>query len=182
MVLSEHEAETRLAELHRQREAIDRAITDLTLYLELGRRLTVVLPAAGEAVPDASGPVEAAPVPHAPERKSATRANATPAPLSGEPREPAVSVGARAEAKPVLTDGVMARRYGRALIEAAVAVLKEAGSPLHASEIHAALEARGFTVPGQQDPVAALNTRLWKRASSGGPIRRLGDAIYALAE
>ncbi|TXN20925.1 hypothetical protein FV217_16165, partial [Methylobacterium sp. WL9] len=40
MVLSEAEAETQLAALRRQREALDRAINDLTLYLELGRRLT----------------------------------------------------------------------------------------------------------------------------------------------
>ena len=79
-------------------------------------------------------------------------------------------------------EGALARRYGRALIQAAVAVLEEAGRPLHVSEIVAMLSARGFSVPGQQDPVAALNTRLWKRSGEGGPVRRLGDAVYALPD
>lgn len=74
-------------------------------------------------------------------------------------------------------DPAGARRYGRALVEAAVAVLAEAGRPMHAGEILEHLAARGFGVPGQ-DPVAALNTRLWKRSGPGGPLRRLGDAVY----
>ncbi|AWN37310.1 HTH domain-containing protein [Methylobacterium radiodurans] len=74
-------------------------------------------------------------------------------------------------------DPAAARRYGRALVEAAVAVLAEAGRPMHAGEILERLAARGFGVPGQ-DPVAALNTRLWKRSGPGGPLRRLGDAVY----
>ncbi|KAB1070495.1 winged helix-turn-helix domain-containing protein [Methylobacterium planeticum] len=78
-------------------------------------------------------------------------------------------------------DPVAARRYGRAVIEAAIGVLEAAGRPLHAGEILERLSARGFTLPGQ-DPVAALNTRLWKRAGPGGPVRRMGDAVYALAE
>ncbi|GJD78157.1 hypothetical protein NBEOAGPD_1371 [Methylobacterium gregans] len=48
---------------------------------------------------------------------------------------------------------------------------------MHAGEILEHLAARGFGVPGQ-DPVAALNTRLWKRSGPGGPLRRLGDAVY----
>lgn len=78
-------------------------------------------------------------------------------------------------------DPVAARRYGRAILDAALDGLREAGRPLHAGEILACVAARGFTVPGH-DPVAALNTRLWKRSGPGGPLRRLGDAVYALAE
>jgi hypothetical protein len=74
-------------------------------------------------------------------------------------------------------DPAAARRYGRALVAAAVAVLAEVGRPMHAGEILEHLAARGFGVPGQ-DPVAALNTRLWKRSGPGGPLRRLGDAVY----
>ncbi|GJD89231.1 hypothetical protein BHAOGJBA_2757 [Methylobacterium hispanicum] len=74
-------------------------------------------------------------------------------------------------------DPAAARRYGRALVEAAVGVLAAAGRPMHAGEILEHLVARGFGVPGQ-DPVAALNTRLWKRSGPGGPLRRLGEAVY----
>ncbi len=38
-----------------------------------------------------------------------------------------------------------------------------------------------FELPGH-DPVAALNTRLWKRSGPGGPLKRLGEAVYAPAE
>ncbi len=78
-------------------------------------------------------------------------------------------------------DPTGARRYGRALIEAACAAIAEAGRPLHAREIHDVLIARGFAIPGR-DPVASLNTRLWKRAGEGGPLRRHGEAVYGLAE
>ena len=94
------------------------------------------------------------------------------------PAAEAARVGADA---PGLSEGVLARRYGRALIEAAIAILEGAGRPLHASEIFSALSERGFALPGQ-DPVAALNTRLWKRSGPGGPLRRLGEAVYALGE
>ncbi|KQP49006.1 hypothetical protein ASG40_16260 [Methylobacterium sp. Leaf399] len=73
-----------------------------------------------------------------------------------------------------------ARRRGRAIVAACVALLREAGRPLHAGELVAGLAAAGVTVPGP-DPVAALNTRLWKRSNPGGPFRRLGDAVYDLA-
>jgi len=76
--------------------------------------------------------------------------------------------------------GAAARREGRRLIEAAEAILAEAGRPMHAAEIWERLAARGLTLPGH-DPVAALNTRLWKRAQGGGVFRRLGDAVYGLA-
>ena len=78
-------------------------------------------------------------------------------------------------------DPVAARRYGRALVAAACAAIGAAGRPLHAGEILPHLTDLGFTLPGR-DPVAALNTRLWKRAAPGGPLRRLGEATYALAE
>ncbi|WP_298966394.1 HTH domain-containing protein [uncultured Methylobacterium sp.] len=73
------------------------------------------------------------------------------------------------------------RQEGRRLIEAALAVLSGAGRPMHAAEIWEQLAASGLTLPGH-DPVAALNTRLWKRAQGNGPVRRLGDAVYAAAE
>ena len=59
--------------------------------------------------------------------------------------------------------------------------LHEAGRPLHAGEILQGLTALGFDLPGH-DPVAALNTRLWKRAVPGGPLKRLGEAVYAPAD
>ncbi len=161
MGLSEHEAEERLAELRRQREALDREIADLVLYLELGRRLN-----AGISRPAPSP----APAP-APELEATTP---TPNPLPRPRRAAAPEPVAFAE------DPTGARRYGRALMEAACAVLEEAGRPLHAREIHDALIARGFGIPGR-DPVAALNTRLWKRSGEGGPLRRHGDAVYGLA-
>lgn len=73
-----------------------------------------------------------------------------------------------------------ARRRGRALLEAALALLEEAGRPMHAGDILNELTERGFAVPGR-DPVAALNTRLWKRAVRGGRLRRLGDALYEVS-
>lgn len=104
------------------------------------------------------------------------------------PAEPAIhpaAAGRRATAIPPAVafedDPVAARRYGRAILEAALEALREAGRPLHAGEVLERVVARGFTVPGQ-DPVAALNTRLWKRSGPGGPLRRLGEAVYALAE
>nr|WP_137831836.1 hypothetical protein [Methylobacterium sp. L1A1] len=39
MGLSEAQAEARLADLRRRRDALEREIADLVLYLELGRRL-----------------------------------------------------------------------------------------------------------------------------------------------
>ncbi|GEP03655.1 HTH domain-containing protein [Methylobacterium oxalidis] len=106
---------------------------------------------------------------------------------NGGPEEPGFGGGV-AEAGPAAPlaipfeeDPVAARRYGRALVAAAVAALEEAGRPLHAGEILERIGRRGFTLPGQ-DPVAALNTRLWKRSGPGGPVRRLGEAVYALPE
>ena len=72
------------------------------------------------------------------------------------------------------------RRYGRAVVEAACAAIGRAGRPLHAAEILEVLVGQGFTLPGR-DPVAALNTRLWKRSGPGGPLSRVGEATYALA-
>lgn len=192
MVLSESEAEGRLAALRREREALDRAITDLTLYLELGRRLTGAHPSPDER---RSAPLAEAPGTPWPEQSEKPRGEwrATSQPdakpsfsaVVAAPAEPASGLDQNAqETKSVphsLSDGALARRYGRALIREAVAVLEAAGRPLHASEILAGLEARGFTIPGQQDPIAALNTRLWKRSGEGGALRRLGDAIYAPA-
>jgi len=149
MFPSEAAVEATLADLRRQRDALDRQIADHALYLELGRRLGAGSVATPAAVPAPS------PAPH-------------PAP---EP-EP--------EARPG-EDIAAARRHGRALVAAAVEILHEAGRPLHAGEILPGLMARGFELPGH-DAIAALNTRLWKRSGPGGPLRRLGDAVYAPAE
>lgn len=171
MSLSEAEAEARLAALRRQREAIDRAIADLVLYLELGRRLN-----AGGAVPAG----EVAPAPEPVPTLDAPPADWPPAaPVvrdAPRPRRPQAP-------RPVTfaEDPAGARQYGRALIEAACEAIGEAGRPLHAREIHDHLIARGFVIPGR-DPVASLNTRLWKRAGEGGPLRRRGEALYGLAE
>lgn len=162
MGLSEHAAEERLAALRRQREALDREIADLVLYLELGRRLKAGIP--GSAAPE---PV--------------AREEPRPTPALSEPAPPRPRRMAAPEPVAFAEDPTGARRYGRALVEAACAVIDEAGRPLHAREIHDALIARGFAIPGR-DPVASLNTRLWKRSGEGGPLRRHGDAVYALAE
>ena len=167
MGLSEAEIEARLASLRRQRDALDREIADHVLYLELGRRLRgaeapaeIARPEDLESRPESGGP----------------RGTAAMRP------EPVASRSTPAERVPVSfeVDPVGARRYGRALVEAACGILVRAGRPMHAGEILEALVAEGFTVPGQ-DPVAALNTRLWKRAGPHGPLRRLGDAVYASA-
>lgn len=211
MSLSEHEAEERLTLLRRQREALDREIADLVLYLELGRRLNAGLPRpmappdgrrdeprpAPQAFPapdpaDHGDPVEpSAPSGNwghrsgeigragaSPFRVEASRGQEPSAPPAGSTlrRTPAVP-------RPIAfsDDPTGARQYGRALIEAACAVIAEAGHPLHAREIHDALIVRGFAIPGR-DPVAALNTRLWKRSGEGGPLRRHGEAVYGLPE
>ena len=161
MGLSEAEIEARLASLRRQRDALEREIADHVLYLELGRRLR-----GGEP----SRAIEA-PEDHVPPEPAAPRAAG--AALRAEPLPERVPVAFE-------VDPVGARRYGRALVEAACGILVRAGRPMHAGEILEALVAEGFAVPGQ-DPVAALNTRLWKRAGPHGPLRRLGDAVYAPA-
>ncbi|KMO21269.1 HTH domain-containing protein [Methylobacterium platani] len=158
MFLSEAETEARLDDLRRRRAALDRAIAEHELYLDLGRRL---------ARPDAAEPASAtpAPAPAEPPRPDPAR----------RPEPPRAAPAPEAEAA-----GAAARREGRRLIEAAEAILAEAGRPMHAAEIWERLAARGLTLPGH-DPVAALNTRLWKRAQGGSVFRRLGDAVYGLA-
>ncbi len=173
MSLSEQEAEARLAALRRQRETLDRAIADLVLYLELGRRLNAADPGAAPPAPMPSAP-EPAPEPW-PQAVAEAPAAAVLRPARPVRRAHAPPPVAFAE------DPTGARQYGRALIEAACAILGEAGGPLHARDIHDALIARGFAIPGR-DPVAALNTRLWKRSGEGGPLRRHGEAVYGLAE
>ncbi|MFH6786419.1 MULTISPECIES: winged helix-turn-helix domain-containing protein [Methylobacterium] len=179
MFLSEAETEARLDELRRQRAALDRAIAEHELYLDLGRRLA--RPGAVEPLRPAPAPVQTPrpdPAPHSeptfaePPRSQPGRAAPAAAPVPGpDPAEPGP------EAEP---PGAAARREGRRLIEAAEEILGEAGRPMHAAEIWERLAARGLTLPGH-DPVAALNTRLWKRARGGGVFRRLGDAVYGLA-
>jgi hypothetical protein len=159
MFLSEAEAETALRDLRRRRDELDRAIADHQLYLELGRRLR-----AGDP-PRASEPQAA----------WASEDRVIPQPDADGPMPSA------AESSRAGEDLVAARRHGRALVAAAVNLLHEAGRPLHAGEILQGLTALGFDLPGH-DPVAALNTRLWKRSGPGGPLKRLGEAVYAPAE
>jgi hypothetical protein len=90
-------------------------------------------------------------------------------------RSPAGNVGLPGD----VAEPAGGRERGRALIAAVAAILADARHPLHARDILERLTAQGFTLPGV-DPVAALNTRLWKRSGPGGPFRRLGDAVYAV--
>ncbi|MCF4125117.1 winged helix-turn-helix domain-containing protein [Methylobacterium sp. SyP6R] len=165
MFLSEAETEARLDDLRRQRAALDRAIAEHELYLDLGRRLA----RPGAAVE----PARAAPAPASAE-PPAPRAAAEP------PRTESMVAPARPPADPPALAGAAGRQEGRRLMEAAEGILAEAGRPMHAAEIWERLAARGLTLPGH-DPVAALNTRLWKRAKAGTVFRRLGDAVYGLA-
>lgn len=104
--------------------------------------------------------------------------------LQSHQPEPDPVPGARDESFTGLDDqdrlASAARQRGRVVIAACVAILRMADRPMHAGEILAQLRADGFALPGA-DPVASLNTRLWKRSGAGGPFRRLGDAIYDLA-
>jgi len=161
MFLSEAEAETALRDLRRRRDELDLAIADHQLYLELGRRLR-----AGGSDPERGVEPQGARVPED---------NAIRQPDADGPMPGAADSGRAGE------DLVAARRHGRALVAAAVNLLHEAGRPLHAGEILQGLTALGFDLPGH-DPVAALNTRLWKRSGPGGPLKRLGEAVYAPAE
>ena len=200
MFPSRDQTEARLVELRRERDRIEREIADLLLYLELGRRLAETASSAG------SGSVSSEPVtelPHAgrsgthsPIRGTADAVETRPVVQRFEEAASPKPSGAFAERTPHPSpethathvpavafedDPVAARRYGRAILDQALDSLREAGRPLHAGEILERIVQRGFTVPGH-DPVAALNTRLWKRSGPGGPLRRLGDAVYALAE
>ncbi|WP_331311755.1 hypothetical protein [Methylobacterium oryzae] len=141
MALSECEIATRLAALRRQREALDREIADLVLYQELGRRL-----AAGgsdprpDPVPDPDPPVvirgdpasDPAPRQHSvPEvrsgpvvdAKGAPRgrlaAEAGPAVRSAMSPDPAGGAGPIPPAIAFTEDAAGARRYGRAVVQAA---------------------------------------------------------------
>ncbi|WCS26821.1 winged helix-turn-helix domain-containing protein [Methylobacterium sp. NMS14P] len=202
MGLSESEIAARLAALRRQREALDREIADLVLYQELGRRLAA---GGADARPDpalrpdppvglrrdpADGPPprgldvpEARPgAPADGERAARGRwgAQAGPAARSAGAPEPAVGAGPIPPAIAFTEDAAGARRYGRAVVQAACAAIARAGRPLHAAEILEVLAGQGFTLPGR-DPVAALNTRLWKRSGPGGPLNRVAEATYGLA-
>ncbi|KQO70591.1 hypothetical protein [Methylobacterium sp. Leaf88] len=185
MFLSEAEAEAALRDLRRRRDELDRAIADHQLYLELGRRLRPIGPApAAEAETSPPGAWDA------PARPPAAEPASLPEPVfvpgldfvSGHGVVPGqISGPGQAEPARAGEDLVAARRHGRALVAAAVNLLHEAGRPLHAGEIWQGLTALGFALPGH-DPVAALNTRLWKRSGPGGPLKRLGEAVYAPSE
>jgi hypothetical protein len=197
MGLSDAEIEMRLVALRRRREALDREIADLVLYQELGRRLGAVRAEAGvEAgadgpvpAPDRSFPRDTAPGPHPalPRDPGPGAARASGPGLAATASPAPAPSGARAAPEGVppavafTDDAAGSRRYGRALVKAACTILARAGRPLHAAEILDVLTAQGFTLPGR-DPVAALNTRLWKRSGPGGPLRRVGEATYALTE
>ncbi|AWN49384.1 hypothetical protein DK419_26055 [Methylobacterium terrae] len=174
MFLSEAETEARLDELRRQRAALDRAIAEYELYLDLGRRLA--RPGAAEPVRPAPAPARAPGPDPSPRSAPAPTQAPDPAPVRPAPAQPGPA--SQAESEP---PGAASRREGRRLIEAAEEILAGAGRPMHAAEIWEQLAARGLTLPGH-DPVAALNTRLWKRTQGSGSVfRRLGDAVYGLA-
>lgn len=190
MGLSDAEIETRLAALRRQREALDREIADLILYQELGRRLGAVRAgaerhdrdpgsdAALRSVPEPDAPPAPSPRPAPDRADAARRIGPTGSPAARRP-EARAAPGAIPPAIPFTEDAAGARRYGRALVEAACGAIARAGRPLHAAEILDVLSDQGFTLPGG-NPVAALNTRLWKRSGPGGPLQRVGEAVYAL--
>ncbi|GJE18589.1 winged helix-turn-helix domain-containing protein [Methylobacterium marchantiae] len=158
MFLTEAEAERRLADLHRERARLERAIADLALFLDIGRRHV------GGGSSERRDPLRD-PLPEP--RGSTIEAR------YGDP-------GSTMPLEESGTDRSLARREGRLLMEAAADILGEADRPLHAAEILDGLARRGLSVPGI-DPVAALNTRLWKRSGPDGPFQRLGDAVYALS-
>ena len=176
MSLSEAEIEARLALLRQRREGLDREIADLVLYRELGRRFG----AAGTRTEAASEPAFDPPSVPPTNRAASALVRAQPGPRSAGHADDPEAGGAIPPAIPFTEDAAGARRYGRALVEAARRTIAEAGRPLHAAEILSVLVSQGFTVPGR-DPVAALNTRLWKRSGPDGPLRRVGEATYALA-
>ncbi len=172
MFLSEAETEARLDDLRRQRAALDRAIAEHELYLDLGRRLA--RPGVADPVPAPVAEPDRAAPPHPDPVPPASR------PVAAAPVPPAAPPRAEPAAEPRPAGGGAARREGRRLIEAAEEILAAAGRPMHAAEIWERLAARGLTLPGH-DPVAALNTRLWKRAQGGSVFHRLGDGVYGLA-
>ncbi|MCJ2085111.1 winged helix-turn-helix domain-containing protein [Methylobacterium sp. E-005] len=205
MGLSDAEIEMRLAALRRQREALDREIADLVLYQELGRRLGAVKAGADRHDPDPgseagamSGPAPdrgraqdtVPPPPPPPPANQASPSDSRPDGVRPSGRGSAAAglpASGYSETRTTIPPAIAftedvagARRYGRAVVEAACAALAQADRPLHAAEILDILSAQGFTLPGR-DPVAALNTRLWKRSGPDGPLRRVGEATYALA-
>ncbi len=131
MGLSEHDAEERLTQLRRQREALDREIADLVLYLELGRRLKAGAPRP--AMPDPRPMADHPPSVPEPWPEPRPEPEAVPTVASPPPRPKRPSAP---EPVAFAEDPTGARRYGRALVEAACAILAAAGQPLHAREIH----------------------------------------------
>ncbi|MGE8131096.1 hypothetical protein ACQKQD_29360 [Methylobacterium sp. NPDC080182] len=204
MALSDSEIAARLAALRRQREALDREIADLVLYQELGRRLAAggadarpdpapkPEPPAGPRRDPADEPPRGRDVRDVLEARSGSLADAAgaapghwgaragPAARSAGAPGPVGAAGPIPPAIAFTEDAAGARRYGRAVVQAACAAIARAGRPLHAAEILEVLAGQGFTLPGR-DPVAALNTRLWKRSGPGGPLNRVAEATYALA-
>lgn len=163
-MLSEAEAERRLVELQLRRAAIEREAADLARYLELGRRLAAEPNRPADAEPRHRAATAGAPDDRSDATAERHRTSAGP----DDGTDPAR-----------LSERALARRRGRVLIGRVAEVLEQAGRPLHAGEILAVLSAEGFALPGR-DPVAALNTRLWKRSGPGGAFERLGEATYAL--
>ena len=175
--------EQRLKKLRAERERIDREISDLVLYLELGRRLGIV-DREIKILRATTSPRNLCSGYKVPKGMKSS--------LSHETGEVGNILGNHAEFAEDLAsqqasdlsvsiekNGAVSRKYGRALVDAAVSCINEAGHPLHAREILERVQQQGFSVPGQ-DPVASLNTRLWKRSGPGRPLQRLGDAVYTL--
>ena len=96
---------------------------------------------------------------------------------AGMPAPSAPARPATAGMEAALSGRAAARVQGRRLLAEALAILAATARPMHAAELVPLLAERGLTLPGR-DPVAALNTRLWKRARTGHLVRH-GDAVYA---
>lgn len=164
MFPTKEDATRRMEDLRRQRAQLDAELADLEQFLALGERLAWIarLPPAGAS----DAPRE--------DDSAASRAGSPPSPAAPAGPESAGDGGAAARAE--------ARRQGRAQMAAVEQVLRKAGRPMHVGEIHRALAARGLALPGPA-AVAALNTRLWKRAQGGRVVAQAGpEATYRLLD
>lgn len=180
---SVEEIEGELDRLRVERESLDAAIAERQLFVELGRRLAVQRRGLGIAPAPAPAATAERPAP-APRAVAERAVSAVPDPWpAAEPAPAASAIPAPASgpADQALTPRIVARARGRELVGEAVAILRAQGRPMHAAELVPLLADRGHTLPGH-DPVAALNTRLWKRARTGRYVVRHGDAVYAAGE
>lgn len=185
---SVEEIESELGRMRAEREALDAAIAERQLFVELGRRLAGQRRGQGASLvpPPAADGLRAAPA-GAPSDDGMIRpvpgdAGPPPGAIRSSEADPALGAPVLPDADAaILTPRTVARARGRELVTEAVAILQEQGRPMHAAELVPLLAERGHALPGR-DPVAALNTRLWKRARTGRHVVRHGDAVYAAGE